>query len=393
MGGKVIVTGGAGYVGSFICRDLRLKGFDPIVVDDFSTGFKENVRFGEYERCDLRNYMEVQRVFESINATAVVHAAGSVSVEESERDPSKYFRNNVTTTINILDACVNLGVKNVVFSSTAAVYDESNADIDEMSAIRPVSNYGVSKHLAEKILESYYRSFGLNVIIFRYFNASGANPGLMLGDLRANKTHLIPRVVENALSGITTIINGNDFNTSDGTTVRDYIHVEDIASAHSKAIEFLMDKSTFYDTFNLSTGVGTSVKEIIDVVGRRLCVSEASWFYRYGNRRPGDCQKLTSGSEKAKRALNWMPTKSLKDIIEDTIEYSKARGNFMKNAGQPSPYSSISPNQSAEWIAGYAAGHANAMSQMHALISKIIRDIEVSEISKQEIINKLTNAL
>ncbi|MBN2199947.1 MAG: UDP-glucose 4-epimerase GalE [Candidatus Aminicenantes bacterium] len=302
---KVLVTGGAGYVGSHTVKALARAGHDPVVLDNFSTGRRELVRSRVVIEADLADPSALRRAFEGEKFQAVLHFASRIEVGESVADPQTYYAHNLVGGLNLLQAMREAGVKRFVFSSSAAVYGvPRETPIDETHPLRPVNPYGRTKLFFENILEDFDRAYGLQSISLRYFNAAGADPEGELGEMHDPESHLIPNVLLSALGrndGLS--LYGTDFPTPDGTAVRDYVHVTDLARAHVLALENLSSGGRS-DALNLGTGRGHSVLEVIkkaeEVAGRPIP------FIRRPPR-PGDVAFLVASRTKAERALGWKP--------------------------------------------------------------------------------------
>lgn len=302
---RILVTGGAGYIGAHVCKALKSRGHEPVVFDNLIYGHRDFVKWGELEKGDLNDRSAIDSVLKKHRPSAVMHFAAYAYVGESVKDPSKYYRNNVIGSLNLLDAARLYGVKHMVFSSTCATYGIPQAvPIQEEHPQKPINPYGKTKLIIEEMLKDYDAAYGMKSASLRYFNAAGADPGAEIGEDHYPETHLIPLVLD-AAAGLrhAVTIFGADYDTPDGTCVRDYIHVTDLAAAHIKAIEYVMrgGRST---TFNLGTGKGYSVKEIIEaarnITGRDIAVT-------IGQRRFGDPPCLISASQKAKDVLGWSP--------------------------------------------------------------------------------------
>ncbi|MEM9060166.1 MAG: UDP-glucose 4-epimerase GalE [Pseudomonadota bacterium] len=313
---KVLVTGGAGYVGSHACKALRAAGHDPVVFDNFATGWRDAVRFGEYVEGDLLTKADLANAFENHRPDAVMHFAAFSNVGESMAQPDLYWRNNVTGSLNLLEAARGAGVSSVVFSSTCATYGEANgASLSEDDAQLPVNTYGRTKLAVEHLLHDFHAAFGTRSVIFRYFNAAGADPDRRIGEDHRPETHLIPLVLD-AASGRRERISifGTDYPTPDGTCIRDYIHVDDLASAHVLGLEWLLDGGKPI-ALNLGSGSGYSVREVIDTARR---VTGTAIPEEAVGRRPGDPPQLVSGSALAHEILGWEPKRSdLATMIDD----------------------------------------------------------------------------
>ncbi|MFL2794274.1 MAG: UDP-glucose 4-epimerase GalE [Paracoccaceae bacterium] len=321
----VFVTGGAGYIGSHACKVLHNAGYTPITIDNLSTGWSEAVKFGPLEIVDLLDRCKLGHVFEKYKPDAVMHFASFSQVGESVTNPIKYWRNNVLGSLNLFEACTSYGCENVVFSSTCATYgDHDNIILTETSDQRPVNAYGASKKAVEEILQQIGISSGIKYVIFRYFNVAGADTDSEIGEFHQPESHLIPLILE-AIDGTRDPITifGTDYETPDGTCIRDYVHVCDLVDAHVLGLKWL-ESGGSNKIFNLGTGSGFSVREVIDHV--RL-VTNRSVPVIEGARRPGDCAKLVSGSELARKELGWKPKRStLKDMIIDAWRWHQVGG-------------------------------------------------------------------
>lgn len=311
----ILVAGGAGYIGSHTVKYLLNNDYDVVVLDNLVYGHREAVLTDKFEQVDLKDITAVQEVFKKYKIDAVIHFAAYTYVGESVTEPSKYYWNNVVNTLNLLDAMRENDVKNIVFSSTCATYgDPLYMPLDEKHTQLPINPYGKTKLMMEQIMDDYERAYGLKYVALRYFNAAGADVDGLLGESHDPETHLIPLVLK-AIKGERKEITvfGTDYDTPDGTCIRDYIHVEDLADAHMKAVEKLFsDKKS--ECINLGTGIGTSVKEIIDsaekVTGQKVPVI-------YGQRREGDPSKLYAANEKAVKILGWTPKYTkVEDIVK-----------------------------------------------------------------------------
>ena len=314
MAGNVLVTGGAGYIGSHACKALAQSGYTPVTLDNLVYGHRWAVRWGPFVQGDLADEALVRRVLREHHVQAVVHFAGYAYVGESMLQPGKYFHNNACNTVSLLNAMQAEGVGNIVFSSTCATYGVPRAvPIDEHHPQCPVNPYGESKLFVEKMLEWYRVAHGLRYAALRYFNAAGADPDGEIGEDHDPETHLIPLVIDAAQGRRPAVsIFGTDYPTPDGTAVRDYIHVTDLALAHVLAVDRLLGGGESL-RLNLGTGQGHSVRDVIrmveDVGGRPVPVNEAP-------RRPGDPPELVAAVGKAREALGWVPRHSdLRTIV------------------------------------------------------------------------------
>ncbi len=313
---KILVTGGAGYIGSHACKALQLAGYVPVTFDNLSTGWQDAVNFGPFEQGDLRDRKRVDEVFATHRPSAVMHFAALSQVGESMSDPAKYWNNNVLGSLCLIEAAVAAGCLNFVFSSTCATYgDQDNVILDEDSVQLPINAYGASKRAIEDILRDFGQAFGMNHIIFRYFNVAGADAEAEIGEFHQPETHLIPLMLD-AIAGKrdALTIHGTDYPTEDGTCIRDYVHVCDLVDAHVLGLKWL-EQGRGSQVFNLGTGSGFSVREVID---KSRQVTNRAVPYTEGPRRSGDCTKLVSGSTRAERDLGWTPKRStLETMIAD----------------------------------------------------------------------------
>ncbi len=316
MSETVLVTGGAGYIGSHACKRLARAGYRPVAYDSLVRGHREAVRWGPLVEADLADTERLVDTFKRFNVVAVMHFAAFTYVGESMANPELYFRNNVGNSMRLLEAMHGAGVRHIVFSSTAAVYGiPKQVPIPESAPHRPVNPYGESKLMVERMLHWYGEAHNLTHASLRYFNAAGADPECEIGEEHDPETHLIPLVLQAALGRRPQIdILGTDYPTPDGTAIRDYIHVQDLADAHVKAIAHLLRGGESLE-LNLGTGSGYSVREVIAaaerVTARRIPQREAS-------RRSGDPPSLVAAVERARAALGWSPVLSEIDSIIGT---------------------------------------------------------------------------
>ena len=311
---KILVVGGAGYIGSHMAKTLVGAGVSVVVLDDFSTGYRQAVRYGDLVEGSFADRALLDKLFTDHQFDAVMHFASFIQVGESVRDPAPYYRNNVANTQVLLDAMLAHGIKRFVFSSTAAIFGEpTRIPIDESLPSAPINPYGRSKWMVEQILADYESAYGLESVCLRYFNAAGADPEGELGERHDPETHLIPLVLQ-AASGRRQAISvfGTDYDTPDGTCIRDYIHVNDLSAAHLLAVKRLL-AGQGSGRYNLGNGGGFSVNEVIEtarqVTGRPIEV-------RFEPRRDGDPARLVADSRKAREELGWTPMfADLKTII------------------------------------------------------------------------------
>ena len=316
MRGTVLVTGGAGFIGAHGCKALAEAGYQPVVYDNLVCGHEEAVRWGPLERGDTADRARLDAVFAEHRPVAVMHFAAFISVGESVTDPGKYYRNNVGGTLSLIEAMVAHGVDRLVFSSTAAVYGHpANVPIVETEPQSPINPYGKSKRMVEQILADFEAAHGLKSTMMRYFNAAGASPDGEIGEAHDPETHLIPLALDAAAGkGPELTVFGTDYPTPDGTCIRDYIHVGDLADAHVRALNYL-EGGGETRAFNLGTGSGVSVREILDAVER---VTGKAVPHRIGPRRPGDPPVLVADASRARDELGWAPRMSDIDTIAAT---------------------------------------------------------------------------
>ncbi len=318
---KVLITGGAGYIGSHVNKYLNKLGVETIVVDSLINGHEEFVKWGKFYRLDLSNVEDISYVLKSEQIDAVMHFAAFAYVGESVKDPEKYYFNNVSNTLNLLKAMLENNIKVLVFSSTCAVYGNPlYIPIDETHPKNPINPYGKSKLAVEMMLEDFSQAYGLKYVSLRYFNAAGADIEGEIGEWHEPEPHLIPNVLDVALRVKEYVeIFGTDYDTKDGTCIRDFIHVEDLADAHVLALKYAMggEDST---AFNLGTGKGYSVKEIISIVekvtGRKVKTKESP-------KRPGDPPILVADPSYAMRVLGWKPKYNIYHIVESAWAWHK----------------------------------------------------------------------
>jgi UDP-glucose 4-epimerase len=320
----VLVCGGAGYIGSHMARWLAERDHRVTVLDDLSTGHREAVRWGELVEADIGDADALDRVFGATRFDAVMHFCARSLVGESVADPYAYYASNVGGTLALLQAMRRHGVDRLVFSSTAAVFGQpQSARIDEDHPQRPINPYGASKAMVERILADAANAYGLRSVALRYFNAAGASPDGAIGESHAPETHLIPNVLRAALgTGPALKVFGDDWPTPDGTCVRDYVHVDDLADAHLRALDYL-DANAGAHAFNLGNGTGFSVREVIaaaEAVSGRAIASSVE------PRRAGDPAVLVASSERARAALGWRPAYDrLEPIIETALRWHEAQ--------------------------------------------------------------------
>lgn len=313
---KICVAGGAGYIGSHTVKELLNDGFEVLVLDDFSTGRRELLTGGDIKEIDLRDAEAVLRVLRNDEIGAVLHFASLIQVGESYKNPHRYYTHNCLTSFNLLGAMAAAGVRRLIFSSSAAVYGiPEHTPIREDHPLKPENPYGMTKKMVEDILPDYRRAYGIESITLRYFNAAGADPGGRLGEMHDPETHLIPNILLSLLGNKKELrVFGNDFDTKDGTAVRDYIHVTDLAKAHVLALKQLI-REPMSQTLNLGAGKGYSVLEVIrkaeEVTGKQIPFTPMP-------RRKGDVPVLLASKERAASVLGWKPALSSLDRIIET---------------------------------------------------------------------------
>lgn len=301
---KVLVTGGAGYIGSHTCLALSRNGFVPIVLDSLIRGHESFCRWGRLYNCDISNSKKIQEILIEEDIQIVIHFAGYAYVQESNQKPNSYYENNVLGTLSILNAMKNANVKKIIFSSSCATYGKPHkSPIDENQNQNPINPYGRSKLFSEIILKDFVHAYDFSVVALRYFNAVGADLIEKLGEINPVETRLIPLIIKKCITQQEFTINGSNLNTVDGTCVRDFIHVSDIADAHVKAISALKDKPNFQD-FNIGSGKGYSILQIISIVEK---VTGKKLKYKFGPTRIGDPEFLVAGNKKASEVLGWIP--------------------------------------------------------------------------------------
>ncbi len=302
-----LITGAAGYLGSHLAKTLKKSGWKVIGLDIKHT---DNLYLDMFHPCDVRNSGELHHLFDKVNIDTIFHLAGRIEVGESVKYPQLFFDNNTNGTNVLLDVMKYFGVKNIVYSSTAGVYKSKYMPLDECAEVEPMNNpYAASKYAAELAI----RHSGLNYVIFRYFNLAGADPELEMGECHEPETHLIPRILQN-LNSFT--IYGKDYDTPDGTCIRDYVHVSDVAEAHLLAADYLSKNPS--RIFNLGTGIGYSVQDIVNLIGK---LTDKKTTYSFGNRRPGDPSFLVADIKYASEVLQYRPKHDIVSIIKTAYEW------------------------------------------------------------------------
>jgi UDP-glucose-4-epimerase GalE len=314
----VLVCGGAGYIGSHMCKALARRGYAPVVYDNLSTGHGHAVKWGPLVVGDLLDPATLALAFATYRIDAVMHFAARSIVSESVRDPASYYRDNVVGTLNLLDAMRRAGVQQLVFSSSAAVYGcPAYTPVDEAHPCQPITPYGWSKRAAESAIEAYCKAYALSAASLRYFNAAGADADGEIGEEHDPETHLIPNIVAAALSGSEVRIFGDDYPTPDGTCVRDYVHVEDLCDAHLLALDHLSSAPGWH-VFNLGSGSGHSVGEVLAACRARCNGAPDAAVVA---RREGDPAILVAGNAAARTQLRWEPRRSLTECVDSALRW------------------------------------------------------------------------
>ncbi|RAP27950.1 UDP-glucose 4-epimerase GalE [Candidatus Marinamargulisbacteria bacterium SCGC AG-343-D04] len=312
---SIAVIGGAGYIGSHACKELHKQGFTPIVIDDFSTGHADFVKWGPSIHCSLHDYDTLCQVFKTHKPSAVMHFAAKIDVSESTQNPHKYYYNNVSGTLTLLKAMIDSHIHTLIFSSTAAVYGNPlESRLSETHPCHPLNPYGKSKYAVEQIIQDFEKAYGLKSVIFRYFNAAGADPDTEIGEDHSPETHLIPNIFFAAAGKKELSIYGNDYPTPDGSCIRDYIHVTDLAKAHVSACHYLFDKGDS-TILNLGHSTGFSVLEILQKAEQ---ITQKKIPFAIKKRREGDASQLIADNQMVKKILHWSPDHSDIDQILST---------------------------------------------------------------------------
>ncbi|MGO8037143.1 UDP-glucose 4-epimerase GalE [Rhizobium leguminosarum] len=318
-GETVLVVGGAGYIGSHTCLDLANKGYTPVVFDNFSNGHREFVRWGPAEEGDIRDRARLDEVLAKHKPAAILHFAALIEVGESVKDPVSFYENNVIGTLTLLSAAQAAGINAFVFSSTCATYGlPQSVPLDETHRQVPINPYGRTKYIVEQALADYDQYRSLRSVVLRYFNAAGADFEGRIGEWHQPETHAIPLAIDAALGRRQGFkVFGSDYETRDGTCVRDYIHVLDLADAHVRAVEYLL-KGGDSVALNLGTGTGTTVKELLSAIED---VSNRPFPVEYIGRREGDSHTLVANNDKARDVLGWVPQYDLSEIIRSAWDW------------------------------------------------------------------------
>jgi UDP-glucose 4-epimerase len=318
---KILVTGGAGYIGSFMVRKLKEEGDEPVILDNLSQGRQEAVKDFRLEKIDLVTEKEkLDKLLSSEKFDGVIHMASFIQMGESFKNPGKYYRNNILGFLNLLDLMVENNINYLILSSSAGVYGNPvNLPIKEDDPKNPLNPYGETKYIMEKMLEDYDKAYDLKSISIRYFNAAGASLDGEIGEAHPDESHLIPNAIKAAIEGKEITIFGNDYKTPDGTCIRDYIHVLDLVDTHTLALKALINGASS-NTYNAGIGWGYSNKEVVEMIKE---VTGIDVKINYGPRREGDSDALYASIDKIKKDFNWQPKYGLKEIIETAYKWHK----------------------------------------------------------------------
>jgi UDP-arabinose 4-epimerase len=317
----VFVTGGAGYVGSHSCKAFDEAGWKVVTYDNLSRGWRDAVKWGPFVEGDISDQNVVTAALAAFRPDLVAHFAAYTYVGESIERPDLYYRNNTAGTLMLLEAMRRVGIKDIIFSSTCASYGiPIHLPIDEAHPQLPINPYGWSKMIVERMLEDYWNAYGFNTVALRYFNAAGGDPDGDVGERLGPEPRAIPRAIAAALNDEEFTVNGAEFDTRDGSAVRDYVHVTDLARAHVLAAKMLRQRGGTH-VFNLGTGVGTTVLEVVEAVRR---ASGARLQVRIGPARRGDPPVLVAAADKAKRELGWAPELSIDQIVETAVAWQRS---------------------------------------------------------------------
>lgn len=322
---NVLVTGGAGYIGSHTAKQLKAEGFNPVVYDNLVYGHREFVKWGPFIEGDLRETSKLESVIKDYKIEDVIHFAAYAYVGESVKDPEKYYDNNVGGSLSLLRAMKTAGAKRIVFSSTCATYGESAVQpIAETEDQRPINPYGQTKLIVENILKDYSKAYDFDAVALRYFNAAGADADGEIGEDHNPETHLIPLAILAALGEAPELkVFGTDYPTEDGTCVRDYIHVTDLAEAHVAALRWMKSGGQpKFSAFNLGTGQGKSVLDVLQMIEK---ISGRKVPHQVTDRRPGDPPMLVANPSRAAEILEWRTKRELSDIIRSAYEWHLRR--------------------------------------------------------------------
>jgi len=318
---NILVTGGAGYIGSHIVENLVKTKNRVIILDNLATGYKRLInKKAKFIKSDIKNKLDLIKIIKNNKIDSIIHLAAYLNVSEAERNKKKYYNNNIIGTKNLIEACKNSTVKNIIFSSSCAVYGYSKGAVNENKILKPIGYYGYTKLKCEELIKKYKKKYNYNFGILRYFNVAGASPSGKIGEIEAKHGHLIKNLAIQSLKKIPKVkIYGNKYKTKDGTCIRDYIHVTDLADIHIKALDYLVDNKKSF-ILNCGYGKGYSVKQIVNIFKS----IKKNVLVEYLKRRPGDMAQVYSNTKKFKKLLKWKPKhNNVKKIILSAIKWEK----------------------------------------------------------------------
>jgi len=317
---NIIVTGGAGYIGSHACKALFQNNFNPVTIDNLSTGNKSAVQWGPLVKCDISNTKKLRKIFIKYKPIAVMHFASSCYVRESVENPILYYKNNFINSFKLINTMIDCKIKNIIFSSTCAIYgDQYKEKIKEEFVKDPINPYGKTKLMIENLLEDLSNQNKIKYISLRYFNAAGADSENQIGELHNPETHLIPCAINSGLKKKKLTIFGKNFKTKDGTAIRDYIYIEDLVKAHLYSLKYLLNKKKS-NCFNLGSGKGYSVYEVVKFLKK----NGLNIKFKYAKAKSGDPTKLVADNKKIKKILHWNPSRNnLNKILSTAISWHK----------------------------------------------------------------------
>ena len=318
---NILITGGAGYIGSHVAEVLVKKKYNVIIFDNLITGHKKLInKKAKFIKGDIKNFNKLSKVIKNFNINSIIHLAAFLNVSEAEKNKKKYYKNNVIGTLNLVKACKNSKVRNIIFSSSCSVYGNVNGSVKETTKTNPQGYYAYTKLKSEKIIKHYSKKLNYNYFILRYFNVAGASKSGKIGEIESSHGHLIKNLAIASLK-INPKVNiyGNDYSTRDGTCIRDYIHVSDLADIHAKFIQHKFTKKKSY-IVNCGYGRGYTVKEVVDIfklIKKNVVIS-------YQKRRPGDIGQVFANTKKIKKVIKWVPKfNNMKNIILSSIKWEK----------------------------------------------------------------------
>ena len=318
---NILITGGAGYIGSHIVEQLVNQKNNIIIIDNLVTGYKRLInKKAKFIKADIKNRSKINKIIKDYNITSIIHLAAYLNISEAEKNKRKYYDNNIIGTKNLLNACKNSKVKNIIFSSSCSVYGNVNGSVKENSKLNPQGYYGYTKYKGEELVRKISKQLNLNYGILRYFNVAGASQSGKIGEIEKSHGHLIKNLaIESQKKKSIINIFGNDYNTKDGTCIRDYIHVSDLADIHIKGLNYLKNNKKSF-ILNCGYGKGYSVKQIVDIFKK----VKKNVVIHYQKRRPGDIGQVYANTKKFKKILKWVPKhNNIKFIIKSAIEWEK----------------------------------------------------------------------